>query len=43
MAEGKLWVAEAEGQVVGVLVQYKTKSGFYIDAVVASRTCTALA
>jgi len=35
-AEGKVWVAELEEQVVGVLVQYETESGFYIDTVAAS-------
>lgn len=35
-AEGKVWVAELDGQVVGVLVQYETADGFYIDTVAAS-------
>ena len=30
---GKVWVAEIAGQVVGVLVQYETRAGFYIDTV----------
>ena len=35
IAAGKVWVAEIAGQVVGVLVQYETKAGFYIDTVAA--------
>lgn len=35
-AEGKVWVAELGGQVVGVLVQYETADGFYIETVAAS-------
>ncbi|GAA4343626.1 hypothetical protein GCM10023165_26220 [Variovorax defluvii] len=35
-AEGKVWVAERSGQVVGVLVQYETPDGFYIDTVASS-------
>lgn len=35
-AEGKVWVADLDGQVVGVLVQYETADGFYIDTVAAS-------
>ena len=35
IAEGKVWVAEIEGRVVGVLVQYETEAGFYIDTVAA--------
>ena len=34
-AEGKVWVAERDGRVVGVLVQYETEDGFYIDTVAA--------
>ncbi|MDM0109438.1 GNAT family N-acetyltransferase [Variovorax sp. J22R24] len=34
--EGKVWVAELGEQVVGVLVQYETADGFYIDTVAAS-------
>lgn len=34
-AEGKVWVAELDGQVVGVLVQYETDDGFYVDTVAA--------
>ena len=29
----RVWVAEANGNVVGVLVQYETEQGFYIDTV----------
>lgn len=28
-----VWLAESEGRVVGVLVQYETEDGFYIDTV----------
>lgn len=35
-AEGKVWVAELGGRVIGVLVQYETADGFYIDTVAAS-------
>jgi len=28
-----VWLAELDGQVVGVLVQYETEQGFYIDTV----------
>jgi GNAT superfamily N-acetyltransferase len=28
-----VWLAEANGKVVGVLVQYETEKGFYIDTV----------
>ena len=28
-----VWLAESSGQVVGVLVQYETQQGFYIDTV----------
>jgi GNAT superfamily N-acetyltransferase len=34
-AAGKVWVAERDGRVVGVLVQYETEDGFYIDTVAA--------
>lgn len=35
IADGKVWVAEMIGQVAGVLVQYETEAGFYIDTVAA--------
>ena len=35
IAAGKVWVAEIAGQIVGVLVQYETEAGFYIDTVAA--------
>ena len=35
IAAGKVWVAEVAGQVAGVLVQYETEAGFYIDTVAA--------
>ncbi len=28
-----VWLAESSGQVIGVLVQYETQQGFYIDTV----------
>jgi GNAT superfamily N-acetyltransferase len=31
-----VWVAELDGAVVGVLVQYETPDGFYIDTVAAA-------
>jgi ribosomal protein S18 acetylase RimI-like enzyme len=33
IAAGQVWVAEVATKVVGVLVQYETESGFYIDTV----------
>ena len=33
IAAGQVWVAEMESQVAGVLVQYETEHGFYIDTV----------
>jgi len=33
IAAGKVWVAEMDHRVVGVLVQYATEHGFYIDTV----------
>jgi GNAT superfamily N-acetyltransferase len=36
IAAGQVWIAEINGQVVGVLVQYETEHGFYIDTVAAS-------
>ena len=33
IAQGNVWVAEVAGQVGGVLVQYETEAGFYIDTV----------
>ena len=35
IAAGQVWVAEVNGQVAGVLVQYETQEGFYIDTVAA--------
>jgi GNAT superfamily N-acetyltransferase len=35
IAAGKVWVAEIAGQIAGVLVQYETAAGFYIDTVAA--------
>ncbi len=35
VAEGKVWVAVQDARVVGVLVQYETEDGFYIDTVAA--------
>jgi ribosomal protein S18 acetylase RimI-like enzyme len=33
IAAGQVWVGEVDTKVVGVLVQYETESGFYIDTV----------
>ncbi len=33
IAAGQVWVAESDGQVAGVLVQYEAVEGFYIDTV----------
>jgi len=33
IAAGQIWVAEMDSQVAGVLVQYETEDGFYIDTV----------
>ncbi len=30
---GRVWVAELESELVGVLLQYETEDGFYIDTV----------
>jgi ribosomal protein S18 acetylase RimI-like enzyme len=30
---GHVWVAQLRGKIIGVLVQYETDSGFYIDTV----------
>ena len=35
IASSKVWVAEIDRQVVGVLVQYEAEAGFYIDTVAA--------
>lgn len=35
----RVWVAEAEAAVVGVLVQYETDAGFYIDTVAVLPDC----
>jgi GNAT superfamily N-acetyltransferase len=35
IAVGNVWVAEIASRVVGVLVQYETEAGFYIDTVAA--------
>ncbi len=36
--EEHVWLAEVDGQVVGVLVQYETEQGFYIDTVAVDPT-----
>jgi GNAT superfamily N-acetyltransferase len=33
IAAGQVWVAELDQQLAGVLVQYETEQGFYIDTV----------
>jgi GNAT superfamily N-acetyltransferase len=35
IAAGQVWVAEIDTQIVGVLVQFETKDGFYVDTVAA--------
>jgi GNAT superfamily N-acetyltransferase len=35
IAAGHVWVAEADGQLVGTLVQFETEDGFHIDTVAA--------
>ena len=35
IAAGHVWVAETKGRIVGALVQFETKDGFYIDTVAA--------
>nr|WP_306171881.1 GNAT family N-acetyltransferase [Variovorax sp. KK3] len=35
-AEGKVWVAELDGELAGVLVLYETEDGFYVDTVASS-------
>jgi len=34
--EGRVWVAELDAQLEGVLVQYETQDGFYVDTVAVS-------
>jgi GNAT superfamily N-acetyltransferase len=34
-AQGRVWVAEVQGRIVGALVAYDTEQGFYIDTVAA--------
>ncbi len=36
IAEGRVWVAERSSQLEGVLVQYETQDGFYVDTVAVS-------
>jgi len=36
IAQGRVWVAELNSRVEGVLVQYETQDGFYIDTVAVS-------
>ncbi len=33
IAAGQVWVAEVDTELVGVLIQYETETGFYIDTV----------
>jgi GNAT superfamily N-acetyltransferase len=37
-AQGRVWVAEVQGRIVGALVAYDTEQGFYIDTVAAHPT-----
>lgn len=39
IGEGKVWVAERSGAIAGVLVQYETEEGFYVDTVAADPAC----
>jgi ribosomal protein S18 acetylase RimI-like enzyme len=39
IAEGRVWVAELSARIEGVLVQYETPDGFYIDTVAVSAGC----
>jgi ribosomal protein S18 acetylase RimI-like enzyme len=39
ISEGRVWVAEMNAEIVGVLVQYETKDGFYLDTVASSGKC----
>jgi ribosomal protein S18 acetylase RimI-like enzyme len=39
IAAQQVWVADLDSQVVGVLVQYETEAGFYIDTVAVSPPC----
>ena len=39
IAEGKAWVAVRGGRLAGVLVQYETEEGFYVDTVAADPAC----
>ena len=42
IAAGQVWVAQNDRQVSGVLVQYETEAGFYIDTLaVLSLDCKA--
>ena len=36
IAEGRVWVAELSTQIEGVLVQYETPDGFYVDTAATS-------
>ncbi|MBT2305433.1 GNAT family N-acetyltransferase [Variovorax paradoxus] len=39
IGEDKVWVAVRSGQVAGVLVQYETEEGFYVDTVAVAPMC----
>ena len=39
IAEGRVWVAELDAQLEGVLLQYETQDGFYVDTVAVSAKC----
>ena len=39
IAAGCVWVAEVDARLEGVLVQYETLDGFYVDAVAVSARC----
>ena len=39
ISEGRVWVAQRSSQLEGVLVQYETPDGFYVDTVAVSARC----
>jgi GNAT superfamily N-acetyltransferase len=39
IAERRVWVAELNSRLEGVLVQYETQDGFYVDTVAVSARC----
>jgi ribosomal protein S18 acetylase RimI-like enzyme len=39
IAEGCVWIAQLNTQLEGVLVQYETQDGYYVDTVAVSAKC----